>query len=97
MWEMIDEKCREEGKLDPESYFGSFFSNDCLNFTSAIALLLQLQKPTAVTLSLVHTNYSATIEQVRQAKLKASNIWAELNPSSPFFTKEDFKRKAGQS
>lgn len=96
LMEHLTAEALASGKPANMDTFASIYTNDTV-WSSAVAVLLELQRATGVRLNLLHTHAAGSLEQIRHAKQKGQKVTAAIDPKYYHLTRKDFEEQGARA
>ena len=84
------------GMLPNIETFSGIYTNDFV-WSSAVAILLQLQRATGARMHLLHTHSDTSLRLIREAKKQGYRVTSAIDPKYYHMTSADLKEQAGRA
>lgn len=92
LFEFFSERAFAQGKPRNHMTFGEVYTTDVL-WRSAVGLLLELQKETAVRLHLLHTHSGGSLKLLRRAKADGHRVTVAIDPKYYHLSLKDLREQ----
>ncbi len=76
--------------------FSKIYTNDVV-WSSAVAILLELQRATGVRMNLLHTHSGTSLKMIREAKARGQRVTAAIDPKYYHLTAKDLAEQGGRA
>ncbi len=96
LFEKLSEEAFAAGKPANWLTFAEIYTTEEV-WSSAVAILINLQRLSGVRLHLAHTHSSQSLELVRQAKARGQRVTAEVDPKYYTLTMDDLMSQKGRA